>query len=68
MRLRYTLRCDDGYLLALHGLEGPPVTVVPEAERATSFVDFATAAKRAVAMQQLGWLHLRIIAFYLPLL
>jgi hypothetical protein len=64
-RLRYTLLCNDGYLLACHGPYDCPVTVVPEAERATSFVDWATAARRAVALQKLGWEPLQIVPFYL---
>ena len=64
-RLRYTLLCNDGYLLACHGPYDAPITVVATAERATSFVDWATAVQRAVALQKLGWEPLQIIPFYL---
>jgi hypothetical protein len=66
-RLRYTLLCNDGYLLACHGPYDCPITVVATAERATSFVDWATAARRAVALQKLGWEPLQIVPFYLCL-
>lgn len=65
-RLRYTLLCNDGYLLACHGPYDAPITVVSTTERATSFVSWATAAQRAVALQKLGWEPLQIVAFYLP--
>ena len=64
-RLRYTLLCNDGYLLACHGPHDAPIMVVATAERATSFVDWATAAQRALALQKLGWEPLQIIPFYL---
>jgi hypothetical protein len=65
-RLRYTLLCNDGYLLACHGPYDYPITVVGRAELATTFVEWDTAAERALALQQLGWEPLRIVAFYLP--
>lgn len=64
-RLRYTLLCNDGYLLACHGPYDAPITVVATAELATSFVDWATAARRAFALQQIGWEPLQIVPFYL---
>jgi hypothetical protein len=66
-RLRYTLLCNDGYLLACHGPYDAPITVVGSPERATSFVDWATAVQRAVALQKLGWEPLEIVPFYLCL-
>ena len=65
-RLRYTLLCNDGYLLACHGPHDGPITVVAHAERATTFVEWDTALERALALQQLGWEPLSIVAFYLP--
>ena len=64
-RLRYTLLCNDGYLLACHGPYDAPITVVATPERATSFVDWATAVRRALALQKLGWEPLQIVPFYL---
>jgi len=64
-RLRYTLLCDDGYLLACHGLCDHPITVVPRPELATSFVLWTTATQRAIALQKLGW-QLKVVQFYLP--
>lgn len=64
---RFLLRADRGFLAASHSLEGPPITVVPTPETATTFVDWITAVRRAQALQLLGWRNLRVVEHRLPL-
>jgi len=64
-RLRYTILSNDGYLVANHTPDGPPISVVSRAELATNFVDIDSAARGVAALHQLGWHALCVVPFYL---
>lgn len=66
LRSRYLLRAEKGYLCASHSIEGPPIVVSPTPANATRFVDFVTAVRRARALHELGWRHLRIVELRVP--
>ena len=67
-RRAYMIRAEHGYIAANHSHEGPPITLVADAAKATCFTQSSTAHSRAAALEDLGWSGLTVVSFECPIL
>jgi hypothetical protein len=61
--LFYTIKTKGGFVSANTSPEGPPISLVPNPNRATRFTEEVTARRRAAALEHMGWRDLSIFPF-----